>query len=264
MNQDPKFKVEICANSAESALKAQEGGAYRIELCAGIPEGGTTPSAGEIRMARALLKETKMHVIIRPRGGDFLYNTYEQEIMIDDIKLCRELGVDGIVIGCLTAEGTVDKPLCKKLIEAAGDMNVTFHRAFDMSRDPKEALEDIISLGCTRVLTSGQEPDAVQGIPLIKELVEQANGRIIVMPGGCVRSNTVRQIADETGATEFHLTCRNSYESGMIYRNPKVSMGDMVKIEEYMKDVTDPVIVKAAVDELIDDNHETIIFEYEH
>ena len=244
MNQDPKFKVEICANSAESALKAQEGGAYRIELCAGIPEGGTTPSAGEIRMARALLKETKMHVIIRPRGGDFLYNEYEQEIMINDIKLCRELGVDGIVIGCLTAEGTVDKPLCQKLIEAAGDMNVTFHRAFDMSRDPKEALEDIISLGCTRVLTSGQEPDAVQGIPLIKELVEQANGRIIVMPGGCVRSNTVRQIADETGATEFHLTCRNSYESGMIYRNPKVSMGDVVKIEEYI--------------------HETVIFDYEH
>lgn len=256
--------IEICANSAESAAMAQAGGAYRVELCAGIPEGGTTPSSGEIRMARELLKETKLHVIIRPRGGDFLYTPLEQEIMLHDIKVCKELGVDGIVIGCLTAEGTVDIPLCKKLIEAAEGMNVTFHRAFDMSRNPKEALEDIIGLGCTRVLTSGQEPDAVQGIPLIKELVEQANGRIIIMPGGCVRSNTVRKIADETGATEFHLTCRNSYESGMIYRNPKVSMGDVVKIEEYKKDVTNPEIVKAAVNELVSEHPENKIFEDEH
>ena len=136
-----KSKIEICANSVESAVKAQEGGAYRVELCAGIPEGGTTPSFGDIRMARQLLQETKLHVIIRPRGGDFLYTHLEQEIMLHDIKVARQLGADGVVFGCLTAEGNVDMVAMKKLMNAVGDMNVTFHRAFDMCRDPKEALE---------------------------------------------------------------------------------------------------------------------------
>ena len=242
-----KSKIEICANSVESAVKAQEGGAYRVELCAGIPEGGTTPSFGDIRMARQLLQETKLHVIIRPRGGDFLYNHLEQEIMLHDIKVARQLGADGVVFGCLTSEGNVDMPAMKKLMNAVGDMNVTFHRAFDMCRDPKEALEQIIELGCTRILTSGQEATAVQGIPLLKELVEQADGRIIIMPGCGVNPNNILQIAEETGACEFQFSGRSSYESGMIYRNPKVSMGGTVKIEEYQKDVTNPEIVKEAV-----------------
>ena len=242
-----KSKIEICANSVESAVKAQEGGAYRVELCAGIPEGGTTPSFGDIRMARQLLQETKLHVIIRPRGGDFLYNHLEQEIMLHDIKVARQLGADGVVFGCLTSEGNVDMPAMKKLMNAVGDMNVTFHRAFDMCRDPKEALEQIIELGCTRILTSGQEATAVQGIPLLKELVEQADGRIIIMPGCGVNPSNILQIAEETGACEFHFSGRSSYESGMIYRNPKVSMGGTVKIEEYQKDVTNPEIVKEAV-----------------
>lgn len=245
-----KSKIEICANSVESAVKAQEGGAYRVELCAGIPEGGTTPSFGEMRMARQLLQETKLHVIIRPRGGDFLYTQLEQEIMLHDIKVARQLGADGVVFGCLTAEGNVDMPAMKKLMNAVGDMNVTFHRAFDMCRNPKEALEDIIKLGCTRILTSGLEANAVAGIPMLKELIEQADGRIIIMPGCGVKPSNIRQIADETGASEFHFSGRSSYESGMIYRNPKVSMGGTVKIEEYQKDVTDPEIVKAAVEEL--------------
>ena len=178
-----KSKIEICANSVESAVKAQEGGAYRVELCAGIPEGGTTPSFGEIRMARQLLQHTKLHVIIRPRGGDFLYTQLEQEIMLHDIKVARQLGADGVVFGCLTAEGNVDIPAMKKLMNAVGDMSVTFHRAFDMCREPKEALEQIIELGCHRILTSGTEANAVKGIPTLKELVEQADGRIIIMPG---------------------------------------------------------------------------------
>lgn len=135
-------RIEICANSAQSALLAQKGGAYRVELCAGIPEGGTTPSAGEICVARALLKETRLNVIIRPRGGDFLYSELEQEIMLRDIELCRSVGVDGVVIGCLTADGDVDIPAMKRLLEAAKGMDVTFHRAFDMCRDPRKALED--------------------------------------------------------------------------------------------------------------------------
>lgn len=246
-----KSKIEICANSVESAVKAQEGGAYRVELCAGIPEGGTTPSFGDIRMARQLLHETKLHVIIRPRGGDFLYTALEQEIMLHDIKVARQLGADGVVFGCLTAEGEIDMPAMRKLMNAVGDMNVTFHRAFDMCRNPKEALEQIIELGCSRILTSGQEANAVKGIPLLKELVSQADGRIIIMPGCGVNPNNILQIAEETGATEFHFSGRSTHESNMIYRNPKVSMGGTVKIEEYQKDVTNPEIVKAALSQLI-------------
>lgn len=254
-----KSKIEICANSVESAVKAQEGGAYRIELCAGIPEGGTTPSFGEIRMARQLLQHAKLHVIIRPRGGDFLYSHLEQEIMLHDIKVAKQLGADGVVFGCLTADGNVDIQTMKKLMNAVGNMDVTFHRAFDMCSNPQEALEQIIDLGCTRILTSGLEANAVKGIPLLKELIVQANGRIIIMPGCGVNPGNILHIAEETGATEFHFSGRSSYESNMIYRNPKVSMGGIVKIEEYQRNVTDPEIVKAAVSLLAKkDEHEEI------
>lgn len=245
-----KSKIEICANSVESAIKAQEGGAYRVELCAGIPEGGTTPPFGDMRMARQMLHQTKLHVIIRPRGGDFLYSPLEQEIMLHDIKVARQLGADGVVFGCLTAKGDVDMAAMKKLMNAVGDMNVTFHRAFDMCKDPFKALEQIIELGCTRILTSGQESNAVKGIPLLKELVKQADGRIIIMPGCGVNPGNIKQIAEETNATEFHFSGRSSYESDMIFRNPKVSMGGTVKIEEYQRDITNPEIVKAALAEL--------------
>ena len=245
-----RSKIEICANSVESAVKAQEGGAYRVELCAGIPEGGTTPSFGDIRMARQLLQETKLHVIIRPRGGDFLYSHLELEIMLHDIKVAKQLGADGVVFGCLTADGNVDIAAMKMLMNAVGDMNVTFHRAFDMCKNPKEALEQIIELGCTRILTSGQEENALAGIPLLKELIEQADGRIIIMPGCGVNPNNILQIAEETGASEFHFSGRSACESLMTYRNPKVSLGGTVKIEEYRKDVTNPDIVKAALAQL--------------
>ncbi len=241
-------RIEICANSARSALEAQRGGAYRVELCAGIPEGGTTPSYGEIRQAREGLKETRLHVIIRPRGGDFLYSPMEQEIMLHDIAVARELGADGVVIGCLTAEGDVDVALTQRLVEAAGEMSVTFHRAFDMCRDPKKALEEIIALGIDRILTSGQEESAEAGIPLLRELVEQAAGRLIIMPGCGVNAGNIRRIAEETGATEFHFSGRSPVESSMLYRNPKVSMGGTVKIEEYQVEITDPNKVKAALE----------------
>ncbi len=242
-----KSKIEICANSVESAVKAQQAGAYRVELCAGMSEGGTTPSFGEIRMARQLLNQTKLHVIIRPRGGDFLYSPIEQEIMLHDIKVARQLGADGVVFGCLTAEGNVDMPLMKKLMNAVGDMSVTFHRAFDVCANPKEALEHIIELGIHRILTSGQQPTAEKGIPLLKELVEQADGRIIIMPGCGVNAENARKIAEETGTYELHFSGRSPIESGMIYRNAKVKMGGTVKVEEYQREQTDPEKVKAVL-----------------
>ena len=228
-----KSKIEICANSVESAVKAQQAGAYRVELCAGIPEGGTTPSFGEIRMARQLLNQTKLHVIIRPRGGDFLYSPIEQEIMLHDIKVARQLGADGVVFGCLTAEGYVDVPLMQKLMNAVGEMSVTFHRAFDMCSNPKEALEQIIGLGIDRVLTSGQEATAEKGIPLLKELVEQADGRIIIMPGCGVRENNIGKIEAETGAKEFHTSARSIVYSKMEYRNENVPMGSSIVSSEF-------------------------------
>ena len=242
-----KSKIEICANSVESAVKAQQAGAYRVELCAGIPEGGTTPSFGEIRMARQLLNQTKLHVIIRPRGGDFLYSPIEQEIMLHDIKVAHQLGADGVVFGCLTAEGYVDVPLMQKLMNAVGEMSVTFHRAFDMCSNPKEALEQIIGLGIDRVLTSGQEATAEKGIPLLKELVEQADGRIIIMPGCGVRENNIGKIEAETGAKEFHTSARSIVYSKMEYRNENVPMGSSIVSSEFETVQTDREKVKAYI-----------------
>lgn len=240
------YRIENCANSVESAIRAQEGRAYRVELCAGIPEGGTTPSYGDILMARKSIG-IKLHVIIRPRGGDFLYSPLEQEIMLHDIRIAKELGADGVVFGCLTADGKVDMDVMRKMMQAAEGMNVTFHRAFDMCSNPQEALEQIIELGCSRILTSGQEATAEQGIPLLKELVKQADGRIIIMPGCGVNPGNIRKICEATGATEFHFSGRSQKESGMTFRNPNVSMGGTVKIEEYLNDVTDPAKISAAI-----------------
>ena len=230
------YKIEVCANSAESVRAAVKAGANRIELCAGMPEGGTTPSYGEIALVRDLIP-SGMHVIIRPRGGDFLYSDEECEIMFRDIEMARKLGVDGVVFGCLTAEGEVDVDKMRKLMAAAGDLSVTFHRAFDMCRDPFAALEVIEQLGCERILTSGQKASAEAGIPLLKELVIRAK-EVIIMPGCGVHAGNIRKIAEETGAHEFHLSARMSVGSDMIYRNPDVSMGGSVHVAEYGRDVT--------------------------
>ena len=240
--------IEVCANSVESAVKAQEGGAYRVELCAGIPEGGTTPSYGEIAVARKLLTHTRLHVIIRPRGGDFLYSPLEEEIMVHDIDMATRLGADGVVIGCLKADGSIDTDMAGRLLEHVGKgMSVTFHRAFDMCRDPMEALEQIVGLGIDRILTSGQEATAEQGIPLLRQLVERAAGRIVIMPGCGVNAGNIEKIARETGAGEFHLSARSSIGSGMVYRSRHVSMGGTVCIDEYSRDVTDPAKVRAVL-----------------
>ncbi len=245
-----KYLFEVCANSVESCLEAQVGGADRVELCAGIPEGGTTPSYGEIVTARQLLKQTKLHVIIRPRGGDFLYSEVEQEIMLRDVEMARRCGADGVVIGCLTAQGDVDLQATRRLMEAAEGLPVTFHRAFDMCRNPHEALEQLIDLGCTRILTSGAQATAEAGIPLLRELQQKAQQRIILLAGCGVNERNIARIAAETGIGEFHFSARVTLESEMIYRNPTVSMGGMVRIEEYERQVTARERVKQTIAQL--------------
>ena len=263
-----RFQFEVCANSVESCIAAQQGGADRVELCAGIPEGGTTPSYGEILQARRMLDEgvqqglkpTRLHVIIRPRGGDFLYTELELQRMIDDIRICCELGADGLVFGCLRPDGTLDSEANRMLIEAVqqptptlprggsldtladsfstfkanqapslregeGGLSVTFHRAFDRCSNPTEALEELISQGFDRVLTSGQQPTAEQGIPLLRQLHEQASGRIAILAGCGVNEQNIRRIYEATGVTEFHFSAREPLRSQMLYSNPDVYMG---------------------------------------
>ncbi|MDO4165649.1 MAG: copper homeostasis protein CutC [Bacteroides sp.] len=244
----PSFTFEVCANSVESCMAAQAGGAHRVELCAGIPEGGTTPSPGEIAVAREVLESCRLHVIIRPRGGDFLYSPTERRIMLKDIDYARRAGADGVVLGCLTAEGDIDVPFVQELMEAAQGMSVTFHRAFDVCRNPQEALEEIISLGCQRVLTSGQQPTAEQGIPLLKELERQAAGRITLLAGCGVNEGNIARIAKETGIHEFHFSARENIPSLMKHRNNNVSMGGTVHIDEYTRPVTTESRVRRTIE----------------
>lgn len=244
------YKIEICANSVASCLEAQKGGAYRVELCAGIPEGGTTPSYGEIAVARELLN-IKLNIIIRPRGGDFLYSDVEHKTMLHDIEMAKKLGVDGVVIGCLKADGTIDMERNRELIAAAEGMSVTFHRAFDMCKNPFESLEQIIALGCDTLLTSGQQPTAIEGISLLSQLVEKAGDRIIIMPGSGVNENNIAILADETKAKEFHFSAREPIDSKMEYRNPDLKMGGaVVEIDEFVNNVTAADKVKRTIDKL--------------
>ena len=220
-----EFKVEVCANGVESCLAAQEGGADRVELCAGIPEGGTTPSYGEIKVARRVLTTTRLHVIIRPRGGDFLYSDLEVERMAADIAVCRDLGVDGVVFGCLNADGTFDVEKNRYLIQCSSGMSITCHRAFDRAVNPEQALETLIDLGFGRILTSGQQPKAIQGAELLARLNRQAAGRIILMAGSGVTEQNIRELYEVTGLHEFHFSARESQPSAMQYVNPNLYMG---------------------------------------
>lgn len=244
------YLFEVCTNSVESCIAAQEGGANRVELCAGIPEGGTTPSYGEIAMAREVLTTTRLHVIIRPRGGDFLYSPIEIKTMLKDIEMARRLGADGVVFGCLTANGEIDVPVMEQLMEASEGLSVTFHRAFDVCRDASKALEQIINLGCDRILTSGQQATAELGIPLLKELRERAKGRITLLAGCGVNEKNICRIAKETGIQEFHFSARESIKSGMAYKNEVVSMGGTVHISEYERNVTTVKRVKDTIGNL--------------
>lgn len=230
------YTFEICTNSAESCVAAQEGGAHRVELCASIPEGGTTPSLGEIRQARKLI-DIRLHVIIRPRGGDFLYTPSELDIMETDIYAARDAGADGVVFGCLTPDGGLDMPAMERLMKASEGMSVTFHRAFDYVKSPQQTLETLVGLGVNRILTSGQQPTALQGADLLAELVRQAGDRIVIMPGCGVNESNIAELAARTQASEFHFSARESKESRMLLRSPALSMGGG-GMDEYMRSVT--------------------------
>lgn len=238
-----KITLEICAASLASCVAAAEGGADRIELCDNLLEGGTTPSYATIALAREKVK-IALYPIIRPRGGDFLYDDLEFAIMQKDIQLCKELGCDGVVTGLLTADGKVDKPRTRTLVELAWPMGVTFHRAFDMTDDAFEALEDVIETGCERILTSGQRNTAPEGAPLIAQLVEKAAGRIAIMAGSGVRANNVGALVTATRAQEYHTTAKDYIESRMQFRNPNVSMGGIPGVPEYGIAVTQAEQVK--------------------
>lgn len=228
--------LEICVGSIESVLAARKGGAERVELCAALEVGGITPSAGLIAAAREV-PDLKLHVLIRPRGGDFLYDAHEARCMEHDIRLCRTLGADGVVIGALTAEGDVDVALCRRLVQAAEGMSITFHRAFDMCREPYRALEEIIGLGCHRLLTSGQAATALEGADIIKQLKTRVAGRLILMPGCGVSSTNAAEILRATGTTEIHASARRNVGSGMQFRHEGVSMGNK-DTDEYARKET--------------------------
>jgi copper homeostasis protein len=241
--------LEVCLDSVESALAAQDGGADRVELCDNLLEGGTTPSFGSIEAARKRLN-IGLQVIIRPRGGDFLYSALEFEIMKRDIEVCKELGVDGVVIGILDADGNVDAARTGELVALARPMNVTFHRAFDVAHDAKASLETLIDIGIDRVLTSGQEATAFEGLDTIRELVERAGERIIVMGcGGLNERNTAKFVA-QTGVREVHMTAFGETVSGMRHRNERVFMGGTLRPPEFARSVTSPETVASIRREL--------------
>lgn len=236
-------KIEVLADTIESAKNAQLGGADRVELCANLPEGGTTPSAGLIRSVRNEIS-IGLQVMIRPRGGDFLYSDEEIESMLYDTRTAKDLVADGVVFGCLTREGNVDIPNTRKLIEAARPMNVTFHRALDMTRDPLKALEDLIELGIDRVLTSGLKQTASEGLETLKALNDQAANRIIILAGGGIRPHNISEIVTFTGVRECHVSAFSEVESTMIYRNDQIKMGKTDR-SEFIQNMVDPEIVRS-------------------
>ncbi len=215
---------EACVNSAISAIEAQKGGAGRVELCENLHDGGTTPSAGAIRFARKHL-HIGLFVMIRPRGGDFLYTPGEFEIMKEDIRVAKDLGADGVVFGILLPGGTIDVDRMGLLAALARPMGITCHRAFDMTADPFMAMEDLIALGIDRILTSGQQPSAPQGENLIRELIMKSAGRIIIMPGCGVKEHTIDRLIETTGARELHIHLEKQEPSLMHYRQSSVYMG---------------------------------------
>jgi copper homeostasis protein len=237
---------EICVEGIDGVSAAQEGGGDRIELCASLLEGGITPSFGTIRAA-VKLTYLPVHVIVRPRGGDFLYSDAEFATMLDDAARIAKLGAAGIVIGCLTEDGRIDEFRMQALVEAAQPLSVTCHRAFDMTRDPAEVLEALIRCGVQRVLTSGQCATALEAIPTLKRLNEQAKGRIVVMACGELGPGSIARVRRETGLAEFHFAALQPQPSGMAYRNPKIGMGGTELAREYSLTVTDPDLIRATI-----------------
>ncbi|CAG09357.1 unnamed protein product, partial [Tetraodon nigroviridis] len=257
------FLMEVCVDSVESAVNAERGGAGRLELCSSLTEGGLTPSLGLLQVVKEYVK-IPVYVMVRPRGGDFLYSDQEVQVMRKDIELMKRHGADGLVLGALTEDGRVDAELCMELLGAARPLPVTFHRAFDMAHDPVVTLETLVSLGFQRVLTSGCDTSALEGLPVIKRLVDQAKERILIMPGesefpfytyylifvclldvlllisgGGITERNLLRILEGSGAQEFHCSARSSKDSAMKFRNNSVAMGASFSAPEYSLKVAD-------------------------
>ena len=234
------YLIEIATSDFITTRSAVEGGADRIELCANLHEGGTTPSRGHIIKCRETFN-VELYPIIRPRGGDFLYSKDEFGIMAADIEFCKQAGCDGIVIGLLNIDGTIDMIRTGDLVEQAYPLEVSFHRAFDRCRDPFAALEELIEIGCTRILTSGQQLTAPQGVELIAELNKLADNRIIIMPGSGVRKENIRMLAEKTGCREFHSSLWGRNKSRMEFIHPSFADNE----DSYMNNTIDPEEVRA-------------------
>ena len=214
-----KYLIEIATTDFASTEAAVKGGADRIELCSALSEGGLTPSFGLVRLCREKFR-LPVFPIIRPRSGDFLYSDDEYNIIKNEVTLCKQLGCDGVVVGFLKKDGTIDKKRTAVIVERAYPMEVTFHRAFDRCLDPFKALEKIIDTGCQRILTSGQKPTAIEGVELIRELVKEADNRITIMPGSGVKKENIKSLVEHTGAMEFHAALRNTVKSRMEFMHP--------------------------------------------
>ncbi len=233
------YLIEIATTDFITVAAAVAGGADRIELCSALSEGGLTPSHGLIKKCREKF-DLDIFPIIRPRGGDFLYTDEEFDIMKSDVEWCKENGCNGVVVGFLKKDGTIDKKKTEVIVQLAYPMEVTFHRAFDRCIEPLQALEDIIETGCQRILTSGQQQKAMDGAALIKQLIQQADNRIVIMPGSGVRPENIKALADATGAVEFHASLRSTIESKMQYVHPSFQHTD-----DYTNNYIDPSEVKA-------------------
>lgn len=237
--------IEICVDSVESALAAQRGGAHRIELCSGLVEGGTTPSSGLISTVRSCIS-IPVYVMIRPRNGDFLYGQEDFEIMKQDVLTAKQLGADGVVLGILREDGRVDVERAGRLAQMARPLKVTFHRAFDMSRDLGESLDALIAANVDRVLTSGGEQKVEDALPAVASLVKKAAGRISIMAGSGITERNAHHVIEATGVRELHASATASVASAMEHRNEKIAMG-AVRGREYQR----PVVSEEKVRHLV-------------
>lgn len=242
------IETELCAYGVDACRMAARLGVTRVELCASPWEGGTTPSAAAVRCARRVAG-VRLSVMIRPRGGDFLYSDDEFALMLEEVRIARENGADCVVAGLLTADGRVDEPRTAALVAAAGEMEVTFHRAFDMTRDLREALEALVRTGCRRVLTSGGRNTAPEGLEMLRALSAQAAGRIAVMAGSGVAASNAARIA-AAGVDALHFSARRMIPSGMTFRNPAVSMGGAGAVPEYERVGTDETAIREILNRL--------------
>lgn len=231
--------IEICLENSQSVLAAQEGGADRVELCSDLFEGGLTPTLGMFRTARKLADKIKINVMIRPRGGDFCYSQEEFNVMQEDLHIFKEEGADGLVFGILNTDGTIDKERSEALLQKAGNLPCTFHRAFDMTPDGKASLETLINLGFTRVLTSGLEPTVPEGAFFLRELVQEAGKRIIVMPGCGLNERNFKRMHEIINAKEYHLYLPKEYNSKMQYHPDSIYMGGILRQSEFLLTTTD-------------------------